>query len=560
MQWTSRVDKLVKALGENVKEVKQVTPNQFVIVIDKTILPKAVKLFVEELGGSEPQLSIMVGNDERPLGRGFSITYWFSVNAGEEDLFIGLRTRVDEKDPSFPSITPYLKGAEWYEREVLDLLGLKPVGHPDPRRLVLPDDWPDDVYPLRKDFPYNKSPISERKYPYKEKKDYLIVPFGPYHVSLDEPAHFRLFVKGEEIVDVDYRGFYSHRGIEKLSETRLTYNQVCFIAERVCGICGCTHSTAYCQAVEAIAGVTVPERAEYIRTIMLEIERLHSHLLWIGVACHLLGFDLGFMHSWRIREKVMWLAEKLTGNRKTYGINLVGGVRRDFLDYRIEEINKCITELKKEFKNLVNLITSTRSFIKRCKDVGILPLDLARKWCTVGPLARGSGRKIDVRKDHPYAAYKELDFKVPVYTEGDVLARAMVRIEEVYESIWIIEQALDKLPKGPILEEPDEIPAYKEALGYTEAPRGENVHYVMSGPGNRVYRYRIRAATYNNLPAARDMLIGYTVADAPLIIASIDPCYSCTERVIVIDVRDKSKRVYSEKELVYMSRRKSMEV
>ncbi len=554
---TNPLNAVIEKFKEQILEIKTLTPNQYLIVVEENTVPEIIEYFIYNEEFKEAQLSTMVGTDERPLNGKFSITYWLSINdGGETDFFLGVRTYLKENDNSFSSVTPKLPGANWYEREVYDLLGLEPKGHPDLRRLILPDDWPDGVYPLRRDFNYTDSPIAERKYEYKKEKDTIVVPFGPYHVALDEPAHFRLYVKGEEIVDVDYRGFYSHRGIEKLSEARLTYQQVAFIAERVCGICGCTHSTAYCQAIEALAGVNVPERALHIRTIMLEIERLHSHLLNLAIACHLVGFDLGFMHFMKLREHVMWLAEKLSGNRKTYGINIIGGVRRDFLDYRVEEIQKVIKKLKNEFGKLVDLLLSTKTFVKRAEGVGILTYDLARKWCVVGPLARGSGRKIDARKDHPYAAYKYIDFKVPVRSEGDVLARTMVRIDEVVESIWIIEQVLDQMPPGPIVEEVKEIPPYKEALGITEAPRGENVHYVMSDRGNLVYRYRIRAATYNNLPAAPDMLKGYTVADAPLIIASIDPCYSCTERIIVIDVKEKKKKVIDKKTLTLMCRKK----
>ena len=543
-----------------VKGVKALGEGRAVVVVDRRFLRDAVLAFFKAFDGREPQLSSMVGIDEsgRLGGDVYSITYWLSLNdGGSSDVLLGIRAYVRGDDPTFPSVADVIYGSNWYEREVRDLLGLKPVGHPDPRRLILPDDWPEGVYPLRKDFPYYESPSTEPKYEFKVVRDANVVPFGPYHVALDEPAHFRLYVRGEEIVEVDYRGFYSHRGIEKIAESRLTYNQVPFIAERICGICGFTHSTAYCQAVEAAAGIEVPERAEFIRTILLEIERIHSHLLWVGVACHLLGFDLGFMHVWRVREHVMWLAERLTGNRKTYGMNLIGGVRRDLLKYRVEAILKTVERVRREFKELVDMLTNTRSFVRRCEGVGVLTNALARKWCVVGPVARASGRKIDVRADHPYAAYGRLSFKVPVRSEGDVLARALVRIEEVFESLNIIEEALDTIPGGEIMADVRDLPEYSEGVGCTEAPRGENVHYVMTGPGNRVYRWRARASTYNNLPAARDMLVGYEVADAPLIVASIDPCYSCTERVIIVDVRRGSAKVLSRGEFERLSIRKS---
>ncbi len=551
------VEQLRSRFGEAIRSIKLIAGNQAIILVEKESLPEMALFLLKDAGIPEAQLSTVVGTDETPIRGMLSVTYWISSNAESGDVWIGLKSYLDPDEPVIDSITPHHPGANWYERENKDLLGIIPRNHPDPRRLILPDDFPENVYPLRKDYDYRKKEFVEPSYPFKmPSKDTIIVPFGPYHVACDEPFHFRLFVKGEEIIDAEYRGFYNYRGIEKIAETRLTYDQVTFIAERICGICGFTHSTAYVQAVEAAAGIEAPERARYIRTIMLEIERLHSHLLWLGIACHLLGFDTGFMHTWKIREKVMWLAERLTGNRKTYGMNLVGGVRRDILEYRRKLVLETINTLKKEFKALVDSLVSNKTFVKRCEGVGVLPYDKAVAYSTVGPVARASGRRFDVRKDHPYAAYGDLDFKVPVYKDGDVLSRALVRIDEVFESIWIIEQALDQLPGGPLREENIKLEPYAEALGYTEAPRGENVHYVMLGPGNRVYRYRVRAATYNNLPAVPEMLRGYTVADAPLIVASIDPCFSCTERVLIVDVKTGKKIVLNEEEFNMLSIRK----
>ncbi|EHR78449.1 hydrogenase 3 large subunit [Thermococcus litoralis DSM 5473] len=490
------------------------------------------------------RLFTMVGMDERNTEEAFSVTYWFLD--WKDNEVIGIRLYVPEDEPYFPSVGAFHKGAIWFEREVQDLLGLKAEGLPDPRRLILPDDWPEGVYPLREDFQYYHSPAGTRGYSYREPpKDSTVHPMGPYHVALDEPAHFRLFVKGEEIVDVDYRGFYSHRGIEKLARGRLNYNQIVFIAERICGICGFAHSVAYAQAVEEAGRIEVPDRARYIRTILLEIERLHSHLLWLGIAAHLTGFDTAFMRSWEIREKVMELAERLTGNRKTYGLVLVGGVRRDLLDYRKSLILETLKNLKKDFDEFVDMLISTKSFVRRCEGIGVLPKEKAREWDTAGPLARASGIDYDTRKSLSYAAYDELSFDVPVYKEGDVLARALVRIDEVRESISLLEQAIDAIPGGPVMGEFNEIPSWREGISAVEAPRGENTHYVMTGEVNRIYRWRVKAPTYNNLQAVPDMLRGYTIADAPLIVASIDPCYSCTERVQVVDVKSGKTKVIS---------------
>ena len=472
--------------------------------------------------------------DERPLGKGFSHNYIFHSKS-EGDLV--LRVELPSFKPVQKSISKVIPGAEWAEREARDLLGIEFEGLP-PGKLVLPENWPEGVFPLRKEFNYCERPLVEGEFKAREKETTL--PIGPYHPALHEPESFRIYVKGEEIVDAEYIGFLVHRGIEKTAEGRLTYNQVPFIAERICGICGFIHSTLYCEAIEKAAEVGVPEKASYIRTLMLELERIHSHLLWLGVLCHLAGFDVGFMHAWRIRESIMCLAERLSGSRKTYGLNLIGGVRRDVDRENASKALEIVKSVKVDFKDFVEMIKSNRSLIERLENIGVLSRDDARKLCVVGPTARGSGIDIDVRRDSPYEAYKELSFKVPVYLEGDVLARTLVRIDEILESISLVEQVLAGLPSGPIMAEVTgfDIPAYTVSLAAGEAPRGEDIHFLITGVG-RVYRWKVRAPTYNNLPSVPLMLKGNTIADAPLIIASIDPCFSCTDRTVIVDVSER---------------------
>lgn len=277
-------------------------------------------------------------------------------------------------------------------------------------------------------------------------------------------------MEGERVVDVKYRGFHVHRGIEKLAESRLTYQQVNFLAERICGICGFEHSTCYALAVEKAAELDVPERAQYIRSIVLEVERLHSHLLWLGVAFHLVGYDAGFMHVWRIREKVMYLAELLTGSRKTYGINLIGGVRRDINEDKKQKVLETLRELRKEFTNFIEVALAVPQVKRRLTGTGVLSKEDAVKLSVEGPVARASGIDRDARRDLPYAGYKNVSFKVPVYTEGDNLARALVRVDEIFESIHMIEQLLDSIPSGPIMLENFEIPEGRIGIQVVEAP------------------------------------------------------------------------------------------
>ncbi|UCE48447.1 MAG: nickel-dependent hydrogenase large subunit, partial [Phycisphaerales bacterium] len=340
------------------------------------------------------------------------------------------------------------------------------------------------------------------------------------------------------------RGFYSHRGIEKIGDSKLTYNQICFMAERICGICGFIHSTCYCEAVERAAGIEVPVRARYIRTIMLELERIHSHLLWLGIAVHIIGYDTLLMQSWRIREPVMWLCEKISGNRKTYGMNLIGGVRRDIPSVIHDEIIGVIDKIERETVEVTDAVMGDTSLHVRLKNVGMLTQEVARNICTVGPTARGSNIPIDSRVDHPYAAYDRVDFEVAVETGCDIWARTLVRLKETIESIKIVKQCLLEMPAGPIMGEVmEEIPAGREAICCVEAPRGEALHYVQTGQDNRPYRWRVRAPTYPNLQCVPYIIKGQRIADVPIIIGSLDPCYSCTERMAVVDVNTGEEKV-----------------
>lgn len=375
------------------------------------------------------------------------------------------------------------------------------------------------------------------------------MPIGPLHITSDEPGHFRLFVDGERIVDADYRMFYVHRGMEKLAETRMGYNEVTFLSDRVCGICGFTHSVAYTTSVENALGIYVPQRAHTIRSVLLEVERLHSHLLNIGLASHFTGFDTGFMQFFRVREKSMTMAELLTGARKTYGTNLIGSVRRDFLKEQRVKTIQLVREMRADVTQLVDMLLSTPNMEQRTVGVGRLDPQVARDYSPVGPMIRASGFKRDVRFDHPFADYGNLPKTLFTMDGCDVYSRVMVRVKEVLDSLSMIEYALDNMPEGPILTEGFTYQPHKFALGYTEAPRGEDIHWSMLGDNQKLFRWRCRAATYANWPVLRYMLQGNTVSDAPLIIGSLDPCYSCTDRVTLVDVKKRKAKTVAYKEI-----------
>jgi len=367
------------------------------------------------------------------------------------------------------------------------------------------------------------------------------IPVGPQHPALKEPESFMVDLLGEKIDSVRMRFGYNHRGIEKGCEQR-SYTQDLYLVERICGICSYSHSTAFVQAVEEIAGLEVPRRGVYIRTLIAELERVHSHLLWLGVAGHEIGFDTLLMYTWRDREQVMILLAKLTGNRVNYGLNTLGGVRRDIAPDQYPEILKVVDSLEERTKYYIEIAQTEETLRQRLAGVGRLSKEDAVRLGAVGPTARASGVDRDTRRDDPYAAYGEISFKVVTDDHGDVFGRTLVRLGELMESYSIIRQLLRNMPEGPVLvKAPRRIPE-GEAVSRYEAPRGEDVHYVRGNGTEKPERVKVRAPTLANTQAVAKMLEDGYLADLPIVIAAIDPCFSCTDRMIGIKDRSKGKR------------------
>lgn len=381
-----------------------------------------------------------------------------------------------------------------------------------------------------------------------------VLAIGPFHPLQEEMEFFQLTVDGEIVTDIDVRLSYNHRGIEKISET-MQFDQIPFLVSRICGICSASHPLAYIQAVEELAGIIPPDRARYVRTIINELERLHSHILWVGLAGHFIGYDTVFMWAWKYREPVLDILEKITGNRNNYGNVKVGGCREDIDDAIIAEILKELDKIEKKMDMITKAVLDDPILQARLKGVGVLTKQDAILYAVTGPTARASGVDIDVRRDDPYAAYGELDWKVITQTKGDVFAKAVVRLLEIFESIKIVRQALKKLPKGPISVEVKQIPA-GEAIGHAEAPRGETFHYVRSDGGNRPVRHKVRAPSYVNVPSFKASCIGANISDVTITLAAVDPCYSCTERLAVVGGAD-SKVLCDGRELLRLSRSKT---
>jgi membrane-bound hydrogenase subunit alpha len=391
------------------------------------------------------------------------------------------------------------------------------------------------------------------------------IPIGPFHPILEEPEFFELHVDGENVVDIDMTIGWSHRGIEILSESK-TWDQVPFLVERVCGICSCSHPFAYVKAVEDLLQVEVPKRAQYLRVITAELERLHSHLLWTGLAGHFIGYNTVFMWCWKYREPLLDVLEAVTGNRNHYAMMRIGGVRRDIPETQFGKIRELLDFIWKKNDMLTKAIIDDPVIHARTKGVGIFNRAQCRLYGALGPTARAGGYNIDARRDHPIDAYGELDFDVIVCENGDVFDKAVVRQLENFESIKIIRQCLDKLEAmGPIKDDSElcleigEVPP-GEGIGVYEAPRGEVLHYIRSNGGNMPMRHKIRAPSFNNILTNEASVPGNTVADAGLITAAVDPCYSCTERVGRVDVNSGERYVLSEGDLIKLSVEQTEEI
>lgn len=503
--------------------------NHFTYTIAKENLVKACK----QLKDDGARLITMVGSDEREINDAFSLYYVFAFD--DHQAIVTVHTFVKESDPTYPSVTNELPACNWYEREVYDLLGLEPVNHPHLHSLMLHGNWPDDNYPLRKDYPVDKRQQPEDDqdwFPTVYEGDGVTrVPVGPIHAGIIEPGHFLFGVAGDAILHLDAQLFFKHRGVEKSSERRLLHEGV-FIAERTCGTCALSHAVAYSLAVENLAQIDIPKRAKILRMIYLELERLSNHIGDIGDICSGAGFHMGSNHGARLKEELQQLNEQVTGHRFLRGIITLGGVREDLDSVELKHIQSTLTKVKYDFTDIIKLILNHEITLDRMETTGILLQTIANDHEVVGPAGRASGRQIDIRKSHPYLLYDKVDLTVPTFETGDVLARVHVRIEEIENSFTMINQLIDMLEDGPITTEFDQtkIKPYSWSLGWTESALGENVHWVMVDDKAQIYRYRIRSAPYNNWPAVPTTVEGNIVPDFPIINKSFELCYSCCDR------------------------------
>ncbi len=354
-----------------------------------------------------------------------------------------------------------------------------------------------------------------------------IIPFGPQHPVLPEPIHLDLVLEDERVVEAIPSIGFVHRGLEKLVEKRDFVDYV-YVAERICGICSFMHGLGYCQAVEGIMDIAVPDRALFLRTVWCELSRMHSHTLWMGLLADAFGFESLFMHSWRIREKILDIFEETTGGRVIFSVCKIGGVRRDITDDMLHRIDAMLMDIEKEYREITKVFLEDRSVRHRLTGLGVLTKEQAYKLGAVGPMLRASGVAQDMRK-LGYAAYSKLDLEPVTRTDGDCYARCAVRIGELFQSIHLIRQAIAMMPGGEIETKFKGNPN-GEYFARLEQPRGEVIYYVKANGTKFLDRMRVRTPTFANLPALIQTLQGCELADVPVLILTIDPCISCTER------------------------------
>ena len=357
-----------------------------------------------------------------------------------------------------------------------------------------------------------------------------VIPFGPQHPVLPEPIHLDLVVEDEKVVEAIPQIGFIHRGLEKLVETR-DYNQFVYVAERVCGICSLGHSLGYSQAIDELLGVEVPKRGQYLRIIWHELSRIHSHILWLGLLADAFGFESLFMHCWRIREKVLDMFERTTGGRVIFSVVVPGGVTRDIDHDTLVAMQNMLSELRDEYMKLVPAFLNDSSVKNRTVGVGYISKEDAERLSMVGPFGRASGFNYDVRS-FGMGAYGDLsEFEPMVDTQGDCYARIKVRCAEVLQSIDIINELIEKIPEGEINVKVNGTPEKgAQASSIIEQPRGEAFYYVKSNGTKFLDRFRLRTPTSQNLAGMLSCLKGCDLADVNMMILTIDPCISCTER------------------------------
>ena len=519
--------KLVRDLGDKILQIEEVRENEVLIRIVKQDINEVVDFLY---CNNKVRLLNMIGNDERLINGKFALYYVFGIS--EIKQFITLKTMVSEDDPTFPSLSIKIPAFNWYEREVNDLFGLRAIGHPARTPLINHGNWEEDVYPLRKDYQNvvnEKLNNANENFMHYKGNDITQIPVGPIHAGIIEPGHFRFGAVGDTILHLDAKLFYTHRGIEKILEGK-SLEAALIVVERICGVCNVSHCTAFALALEKITGTVITEKAKLLRILFLELERLYNHVGDTGNICAGFGFSFAVSQGGILKEKLLRLNEEITGHRYLRGCISLGGVNVDIDNSDINKILRFMDELQADYQELVEIIFDHEIALNRMVKTGKLTYQEACDLEVVGVGARASGREIDCRKEWPYLGYEKLSFSVPTTTFGDVLDRLKIRVLEVTESINIIRQSLSDMPNSEVKIDMEKAKPYATGFAVVESPRGEDCHWIMLDQFGKIYRYRIRSASYSNWPAVCLAVKNDIIPDFPLVNKSFELCYACCDR------------------------------
>ena len=520
----TRLPELVRALTERhadcVTDVRLVRGNELHCSVRPPAVPALAALLRADFGA---ELIFMAAADRRADRGGFEVYYLFAPERA--NWFVHATIALPADRPAILSLATLHYPASRFEREIYDLFGIAAEGHPDPRPLVRHAFWPADYFPLRKDAAPREFTDDGRAFPFTEVggEGVYEIPVGPVHAGVIEPGHFRFSVVGETIIDMKSRLYFTHKGTEKLFEGREPTAGV-ELAERVSGDTTIGHSLAFCQALEAAAATVVPARARWLRVILLEMERLYNHVADFGMIANDTGYAVGHSHCFRIRERLLRLNRRLTGNRLLRGGIVPGGVGHD-LPADLDLAGELEAALR-DFEEIVGLALENTLVMDRLEGTGQLTTPIARDHGVLGYVARASGIDTDARRDHPYAAYGELEVRVPVFQSGDVKARTLVRVEEARESARLVREAMRRLPAGPLTAPLGPLSAFAPAFGLVEGWRGAILHWVMADAAGRLHRVKIMDPSFLNWRPLSYALLKNIVPDFPLCNKSFNQSYS----------------------------------
>jgi Ni,Fe-hydrogenase III large subunit/Ni,Fe-hydrogenase III component G len=518
---------LTLRLGDQVEKIIDQGEHEVYLTLRNADSRPAIAILRKE---QKARVAAVFAEDRRSAERCFLIHYVLEFPGNP--CYLILTTRIHPDYPVFPSLSAEMPSLNWQEREIQDWFGIQLEGHPNPRRVALHDNWP-DVHPLRKDFPVDcvLPPFEGERHVYRPAmgEGVFQIPVGPVHAGIIEPGHFSFAVAGEPILYLQLRMFYTHKGTEKLFEGA-SVHQAVFLAESISGDSSFSHGTAFCQAVERAAEVGIPPLAARMRTILLELERVYNHVSDIGAIATDVGFVIANAHGSRLREMMVNLNEQLTGNRLLRGMVCIGGVRRKWTGSQVSVLKETIQKFEGEFQRLVDLILASDSTRDRLQRTGILHPDKARDLGVVGVAGRASGIDLDVRRDHPYAAYTQYDMQTTVYQEGDVCHRVHVRIDQVRASLKVLLDAAQNDFSGEPFIPVRHVAPGRCALGAVEGWRGEILHWIRIGEDGFLERCKIKDPSLNNWPAVVEAVQGNIIPDFPVINKSFNLSYSGTDR------------------------------